>query len=104
MEILSEIAPREIFPGLIFRLVHGAASTLSFVTIKEGSQLGLHSHPHEQISYIMEGELEMTIGDEKMLLTKGAVHVIPGNVPHSAVALTEVKILDFFAPARDDYR
>ncbi len=46
----------------------------------------------------MEGEPEMVIGGEKMLLTPGMVHVIPGNTPHSADARTAVKVLDAFSP------
>ena len=85
------------------RFVHGDTMTLSFVDIKQGSVLPEHQHPHEQITYIMEGELEMMIGGEKMLLTPGMVHVIPGNTPHSAIALTDVKVLDAFHPVREDY-
>ncbi|MBI1781548.1 MAG: cupin domain-containing protein, partial [Sphingobacteriales bacterium] len=54
--------------------------------------------------YILEGELEMTIGGEVMVLKKGMVHVIPPNVLHSAVAHVDAKVVDFFSPARDDYR
>jgi quercetin dioxygenase-like cupin family protein len=46
----------------------------------------------------------MIIGGEKYLFTPGMVHVIPSNTPHSAVALTDCRIIDSFAPARDDYR
>jgi hypothetical protein len=38
------------------------------------------------------------------LLTAGSVHVIPSLVPHSALALTDCKVIDSFSPARDDYR
>jgi quercetin dioxygenase-like cupin family protein len=52
----------------------------------------------------VEGELEMIIGGEKYLFTPGTVHVIPSNVPHSAYAITDCKVIDAFSPARDDYR
>jgi len=72
--------------------------------IRKGAVLPEHRHVHEQITYIMEGQLEMVIGGEKYLLTTGTVHAIPSNTPHSAVALTDCKVVDSFAPARDDYR
>lgn len=103
MQHISEYKGRDIAPGLFGRFVHGETMTLSFVDIKKGSVLPEHKHPHEQITYIMEGELEMVIGGEKMLLTPGMVHVIPGNTPHSAVAITDVKVLDAFHPVREDY-
>jgi quercetin dioxygenase-like cupin family protein len=104
MQHLNDVKGKEIVPGLYGRFVHGEHITLSFVDIKQGAQLPEHSHPHEQITYILEGELDMVIGGEKMLLTPGMVHVIPGNVPHSAYARTAVKVLDAFSPVREDYR
>lgn len=103
MQHISEYKGRELAAGLFGRFVHGESMTLSFVDIKKGSILPEHKHPHEQITYILEGELEMTIGGEKMLLTTGMVHVIPGNTPHGAIAHTDVKVLDAFHPVREDY-
>jgi quercetin dioxygenase-like cupin family protein len=103
MQHISNFKGREIAPGLFGRFVHGETMTLSFVDIKKGSVLAEHQHLHEQITYIIEGELEMFIGGEKMLLTTGMVHIIPGNTPHSAYAHTDVKVLDAFHPVREDY-
>ena len=104
MEHLDDITAKEIRPGFWGKMVHGDKSTLTFWEITGGSVLEEHSHPHEQITHILSGELEMIIGGKKYLLTSGSVHVIPSNVPHSAVALTECRVIDAFAPARDDYR
>jgi quercetin dioxygenase-like cupin family protein len=103
MHHISTVIGKEIVPGLFGRFVHGKTMTLSYVDIKKGSPLPEHSHPHEQITFILEGELEMIIGGEKMVLTPGCVHVIPGGVPHSALALTDVKVIDAFHPVREDY-
>ncbi|AEV96784.1 cupin [Niastella koreensis] len=104
MQHLNDVKGKEIVPGIFGRFVHGETMTLSFVDIQPGARLPEHSHPHEQITYLLEGELEMVIGGEKMLLTPGMVHVIPGNVPHSAIARTFVKVLDAFSPVREDYK
>jgi len=104
MQHLRDIPTQEIRPGFFGKLLHGDASTLAVWDIRKGSRLPEHHHIHEQITYVLEGELEMVIGGEKMLLTAGCVHVIPSNTPHSATALTDVKVIDSFAPARDDYR
>lgn len=103
MQHISTVKGKELIPGLFGRFVHGETMTLSFVDIKKGTVMPEHRHPHEQITYLMEGELEMVIGGEKMVLTPGMVHVIPGNVLHGAYALTDVKVLDAFHPVREDY-
>ena len=104
MQHLNDIPIKNTLPGFFGKMVHGDSSSLVFWDIKKGGVSPEHHHPHEQITYIMEGQLEMVIGGEKYLLTPGCVHVIPSNVPHSAVALTDCRIIDSFAPARDDYR
>ncbi len=104
MPHLNDVKGKMIVPGLYGRFVHGDTMTLSFVDIEAGAQLAVHSHPHEQITFILEGELEMTINGEKLVLTPGMVHVIPGNTPHGAYARTAVKVLDAFSPVREDYR
>lgn len=104
MKYLKDMPGKEFLPGFTGRFIHGAQTTLSFVEIKKGSQLPEHHHMHEQITHILEGELEMIIGGEKFLFTAGSVHVIPSNMPHSAKAITDCRVIDAFSPARDDYR
>ena len=104
MKNLKDIPEKEMRPGFFGKMIHGDNSSLVFWDIKKDSRLPEHQHVHEQITYIAEGQLEMVIGGEKCLLTEGSVYVIPSNVPHSAFALTDCRVIDSFAPARDDYR
>ena len=104
MQHLNDVKGKVIVPGLYGRFVHGDKITLSFVDIEQGAVLPEHSHPHEQITFIMEGELEMVIGGEKMLLTPGMVHVIPSNTPHNAIAIEDTVAIDTFSPVREDYK
>lgn len=104
MPDLEETKAREIIPGYFARFIHGEHSTLAFWDIKKGSIMPVHQHPHEQITYVAEGAIDMMIGHEQFLFTRGMCHVIPPHTPHSAVAVEDCKIIDSFSPARDDYR
>jgi quercetin dioxygenase-like cupin family protein len=104
MQYLGDIPVKQLLPGFFGKMVHGESSSLVFWDIKKDSVLPEHSHIHEQITHIVEGELEMVIGGKKYLLTAGSVHVIPSLVPHSALAITDCRVIDTFSPARDDYR
>ena len=104
MEHISQLEAKEIRPGFFGKMIHGEKATVSIWDIRKGSRLETHQHEQEQITYITAGELLMNIGGQEYLLTEGCYHVIPSNVPHNAVALTDVKVMDFFAPARNDYR
>jgi quercetin dioxygenase-like cupin family protein len=84
--------------------VHGENETFGYIEVKKGSKVPLHSHINEQITYIIEGQLDMMIGGIPCSLTAGMYHIIPSNVLHSAVAATDCKVIDAFAPAREDYK
>ena len=104
MQHLTDIPGRQLAPGYISKLVHGDQSTLSVVEIKKGSVLPEHHHVHEQITFILKGQLDMLIGGKFYAMTEGMVHVIPSNVPHSAIAATDCTVVDAFSPAREDYK
>lgn len=104
MPALINQTPKPLAPGLTGYYAHGERLTLGLVDIKAGSDLPQHQHPHEQITYILEGQLNMTIGGELHVLTAGMFYVIPSNVWHGAVAITDCKVMDVFNPVREDYR
>jgi quercetin dioxygenase-like cupin family protein len=104
MPTLKDINKKTLSPGIIGQYVHGESTTLGYVTILKGSKLAEHNHPHEQITMILEGALEMKIGNETHMLTEGMIQVIPSNVIHSAFAHSECKLIDVFSPVREEYR
>ena len=63
-----------------------------------------HSHSHEQIVNLIEGELELRVGDEVRIVAPGIVAIIAPDVPHSGKAITMCRIIDVFHPVREDYR
>ena len=73
------------------------------VYFEEGAIGALHSHPHEQITYIIEGEFEFNIGGEKVLLVKGDSTFKEPNIEHGAICKKKGMLLDIFTPKRDDF-
>jgi quercetin dioxygenase-like cupin family protein len=64
----------------------------------------IHSHPHEQVGYLVEGHVEMNIDGEKFELIKGDSYWAPSNVPHGEYTLEPSVIVDIFSPPREDYK
>jgi quercetin dioxygenase-like cupin family protein len=64
-----------------------------------------HSHPHEQVSFMAEGEVYFFCGDnEKVHLKPGDHFSVPSGVPHTIHRLTSfVRIIDCFTPLREDF-
>jgi quercetin dioxygenase-like cupin family protein len=104
MQSIKDINPKELVPGITGYYAHGKSLTFGYVEIKAGADLPEHHHPHEQITFIIEGQLDMTIGGKFCPLTAGMYHVIPSNVPHSAIAKTDCKAIDVFNPVREEYK
>jgi unsaturated pyranuronate lyase len=104
MQSIKKITPKELSTGLKGYYAHGDNMTFGYVEILKGSGIAMHRHIHEQITYIIEGELEMTIGGEVFLLSAGMYHIIPSDTPHSAIAKTNCKLIDVFNPVREDYK
>ena len=104
MQLIKNISPKEFSAGITGYYAHGSSMTLGYVEIKAGSNLAEHHHVHEQITFIIEGQLDMMIGGKPYSLTAGMYHVIPPNTPHSAIAKTDCKAIDVFHPVREDYK
>jgi quercetin dioxygenase-like cupin family protein len=101
---LSSVPVREIFPGYRARVVHSERTSQSWVEADAGAAFPEHHHPHEQVVNMLEGELEIIVGGVTHRLTPGLVVVIPPNVPHSGRAITACRLLDVFAPSREEYK
>lgn len=101
LEELKDFVPFEGYHG---KLVHSENMTICHWDIKQGFSIPEHSHPHEQVVNMMDGEFELVLDGDPIRLKPGDVLVIPGNVPHSGVSITDCKIIDVWHPCRDDYR
>jgi len=101
---LSEVVEKEIVPGYRARFVHSENMTLAYWDVDPGSELPEHSHPHEQIANVLDGQFELTVAGESRILEPGMIAMIPSHVPHSGKAITACKLLDAFHPCRDDYK
>ena len=63
----------------------------------------MHSHPHTQITYILEGRFRFTIGDEVREVSKGDTLCKRDGIMHGCVCLEKGKLADFFCPMREDF-
>jgi quercetin dioxygenase-like cupin family protein len=72
---------------------------------KNGAQgVAEHSHPHEQISYCLEGEMEFFVGQERKIITPGDTVYVPSNVPHGFILKSPTgRVCEFFTPVREDF-
>ena len=70
---------------------------------KKGAVGALHSHPHEQITYVVSGKFEFSIGGKKVIISAGDSTYKQPNIVHGAVCLEDGVLIDIFTPARKDF-
>jgi len=73
------------------------------VHFEKGAVGALHSHPHEQITYILSGKFEFNIGGKKMVLKAGDSTFKQPDIEHGALCLESGVLLDIFTPCRKDF-
>lgn len=73
------------------------------VEFEEGAIGKMHSHPHTQLTYVLSGEFEFTIGGETKIVREGdTLYKLP-NVEHGCVCRKKGVLLDTFTPMREDF-
>ncbi|WP_070968846.1 cupin domain-containing protein [Vibrio sonorensis] len=105
MFVLSHDTELEDLGNGIKRKVLAHDSNLMSVEVHfdAGSIGALHSHPHEQLTYVLSGKFEFVIGDEKRIVCAGDTMYKRPNIEHGCKCLEEGVLLDIFTPRRNDF-
>ncbi|MBK1809842.1 cupin domain-containing protein [Clostridium sp. YIM B02505] len=84
-------------------LAYGEQLMAVEVHFEEGAVGTLHSHPHTQLSYVLEGEFEFEIDGVRNVVKKGdTLYKLP-NVIHGCKCIKKGVLLDIFTPYREDF-
>jgi quercetin dioxygenase-like cupin family protein len=94
-EMLSE--------GIGRKVINGNKVTLAQVFLAKGAVIPKHHHESEELACPLEGAAKVDVGGKEVTVHKAEVMHIPGNVPHSVVALEDSVILYVFSPIRQDW-
>jgi len=104
----SDLTPTVVRPGVERRIAYTDQLMLVIFDFYNGPQTQPdppHNHPHEQVSYVVEGEILFFLGDEPPAhLVPGDVYTVPSGLPHTIQLLTQrVRLVDAFTPLRQDF-
>ena len=103
----GEMRVEKIREGAERRLGHTENLMIVIVDLYDGPRSEPdppHSHPHEQVCYVAEGEIIFLMDDEQTRLGPGDVFLVPSGKSHSIQQLTQhVRLVDCFTPIREDF-
>jgi quercetin dioxygenase-like cupin family protein len=92
---INELIRRKIFTP-------GESIMSMLVEFKQGGFGPEHSHPHEQLGFVVMGKIEITIAGVVHQVSAGEQIYVPGNQLHSVKALEDTQLLETFTPLRQD--
>jgi quercetin dioxygenase-like cupin family protein len=101
----ASITPVTMFPGVVRRtLVSGERQTLVEIALDAGAEVPEHTHPHEQAGQVQTGRVMLRLGDgPEREVGPGGAYLIPGGLPHFVRALEASRLVEAFAPVRDEF-
>jgi quercetin dioxygenase-like cupin family protein len=108
--VVSQVEPLRDAPahvlaeGVTMRPLFGSEAMLNLIQFEPRARVPEHSHPHEQLGYVLEGTLVLQIAGVEHRLPPGHAYAIPGGVEHAAWSDERCLVLDVFHPVREDYR
>ena len=100
----DEIAWETVGEG-VRRQIMGYDDRIMLVNVEfEKGGIGpMHQHHHSQVTYVISGQFDLTIGEETRRMKGGDAFYIPPNVMHGAICIEKGVLIDVFSPIREDF-
>lgn len=104
----DEIPYEDVRPGLRRKIIHEKELMTVLLDFEDGpwkEKEPPHSHPHEQTSYIAEGEIIFYCeGEPDQHLKTGDMFAVPSGKLHTIRLLSKkARLIDSFTPLREDF-
>ncbi|MFZ5351856.1 MAG: cupin domain-containing protein [Bacillota bacterium] len=74
-------------------LAQGKNLSLTLFAFDKGEEISSHSSGGDALVYLLDGEAEITVGDNIYLVKKGETIVMPAGIPHALLAADKFKML-----------
>ena len=96
----NQLPSYERRPGWVGRTFHSPSMTFAHWAFTAGADIHRHRHEQEEVWEVIEGELEVTVGDETQVAGPGMVAIVPAHTPHAVVARTDSRAIVIDYPLR----
>ncbi|MDA1000653.1 MAG: cupin domain-containing protein [bacterium] len=99
------IPATEVRPGVTRKVFTGEGSMLVMTEVHPGANEAPHTHPFEQLVFVVEGNANFTLGEKKIAIAAGSVFRVPPETPHGAEVTSKgpCRLLAVYGPRREDY-
>ncbi|MBU0509194.1 cupin domain-containing protein [bacterium] len=87
---LVEYATGSIVSRVILKQSGGNVTLFAF---DQGQELSEHTTPFDAVVQVLDGEVELLVGGNPVVVRAGEIAIMPAHVPHAVKALTAFKML-----------
>ena len=84
-------------------LAHSDQVMIVEVHFEKGGVGAMHTHPHQQLTYVQSGRFRFTMDGEEFEVSQGDTLCFQSNAEHGTVCLEAGVLLDIFHPMREDF-
>lgn len=101
----DEVPPRVLSDVAQRRTVTGTHLMITRYEAKAGAEFAAHSHPEEQMGYVIKGRIEFFIGEpeERFVFEAGTFFHFAPHERHRSRVLEDIVVIDVFSPPRPEY-
>ena len=91
-------------PGATILAAEAEKMTLTIMEFEPNTVLPEHSHPHEQVGYMVEGEAEFVVDGQSFRVRPGQMWRLPGGVRHQVrVGGKFMRVVECFYPGEGGF-
>ncbi len=95
---------KEVAPGVVRRMLAYSGAIMPVEIQFETGAVGTpHSHPHDQVTYIVSGRFRFSNGEEVREVGAGDSIRFAPDVVHGTACLEAGTVVDVFTPMREDF-
>ncbi len=102
---LDAVRAFELAAGVSGQPLFGEDAMLNLIRFEPGAEVPLHSHPHEQLGFVLRGLQVLILAGVEHPLGAREGYVLPAGLEHAARGGPKgATVIDVFQPVREDYR
>ncbi len=75
------------------QILKKTSGNITLFAFDKEESLTEHTSPYEAVAYVVEGEMEITIGGKANNVKTGELIIMPPNIPHGLKAIERSKLL-----------
>lgn len=102
LQKLTAMPWEEVNEHLRRKVVHGERMSVTIYDFAAGGTFPRHTHDQEQVTYVLDGMVTFTIGDDVHDVSKGNLIMIPPGAIHDARADAPARVVSVVSPSRRD--